>query len=114
MDLTLFSICSSRKASFESLVVWLDDLKRHCTTDTVIALVGNKIDLPTRAISTEEGLEFAQRFRFSLRPDLLTALFSDLEHQLLYFEVSAKTGENIDAPFIEAAKKVFETRGIPV
>lgn len=51
-------------------------------------LVGNKIDLENREVTTEEGLEFARR------------------HQMLYIESSAKTADGIQCCFEELVQKV--------
>lgn len=51
-------------------------------------VVGNKIDLPNREVSTEEGLQFARR------------------HQTLYIESSAKTADGVKCCFEELVQKV--------
>ena len=69
------------RSTFESLVYWLEELRSH-VQNVSIALVGNKIDLEAnREVSFEEGKEFAEK------------------NNLIFFETSAKTAENIDATF---------------
>ena len=76
---------TSRK-TFDNLTIWLNECKDMCYKDILICLVGNKSDLEgRRAISYEEGEQFAT------------------ENQLLFFETSAKEGNNIAEMFTETA-----------
>lgn len=75
--------------TFVKLETWLNELNTYCNkTDIVKMVVGNKIDLPHREVSTEEGLEFARR------------------HQTLYIESSAKTADGVKCCFEELVQKV--------
>ena len=57
-----------------------------CYKDILICLIGNKIDLEEkREVSYEEGKNFAE------------------ENNLLFFETSAKDGNNIQEIFLESA-----------
>ena len=57
-----------------------------CYKDILICLIGNKIDLEDkREVSYEEGKNFAE------------------ENNLLFFETSAKDGNNIQEIFLESA-----------
>jgi Ras-related protein Rab-2A len=56
-----------------------------------LTLVGNKNDLEAdRAVSVEEAQAFAD------------------QHNLIYLETSAKTGNNVDAAFINTAKEIMQ------
>lgn len=82
---------STNQQSFEQTKMWMDSI--HETTDNVdIVLIANKIDLPDRTVSTEEGEALAKEF------------------QCPYFETSAKTGEGINEAFIALAKIVKERK----
>ena len=76
---------SSRK-TFDNVMIWLKECKDMCYKDILICLVGNKCDLEgRRAVSYEEGEKFAT------------------DNQLLFFETSAKDGNNIAEMFTESA-----------
>jgi len=76
---------TSRK-TFDNVMIWLKECKDMCYKDILICLVGNKCDLEgRRAVSYEEGEKFAT------------------DNQLLFFETSAKDGNNIAEMFTESA-----------
>ena len=64
----------TRRETFEKIDVWYSKVEENCEEKVVVMLVGNKCDLPNRAVSTEEASAYAQKKGFS------------------YIEVSAKTG----------------------
>ncbi|XP_017763906.1 PREDICTED: ras-related protein Rab-18-B [Eufriesea mexicana] len=83
------------KVTFMKLETWLNELNTYCNKmDIIKMVVGNKIDLPNRAVSTEEGLQFARR------------------HQTLYIESSAKTADGIKCCFEELVQKIIQTPGL--
>ena len=61
-------------------------MNEKAPANIVITLVGNKIDLESRQVRTEEAEEFAKSLG------------------LRYFEVSAKSNQGIDEMFTEVAK----------
>ena len=67
----------TRPASFNKLQNWYDDLILNAGKDVVTILVGNKVDLPDRAVSSEEAKKWAE------------------DQGFLYMESSAKTGEGV-------------------
>ena len=85
----------TRKISFENLVDWIEDCKNSSPKTVFMVLVGNKSDLEqNREVSEEEGRELAER------------------NGRLFFETSAKTGQNVEEVFKQSAmliaKKIKE------
>lgn len=73
----------TRRETFESIDVWLKELEdtKKKVRGFAMILVGNKIDLPNRAVTTEEGEAKAKALGIP------------------YIETSAKSGENVDKTF---------------
>jgi len=75
--------------SFQGAKTWIEELQRQGSADIVIGLAGNKCDLTTkRAVQTEEARQYAQ------------------DNGCLFFETSAKTGENVNNIFQNIARKL--------
>lgn len=80
------------RESFAHLASWLKDLKELANKNMTIMLIGNKSDLDgSRAVSTEEGSEFAQK------------------HGLIFIECSAKTAQNVEEAFVSTAIAIHKT-----
>ncbi len=81
----------SNKTSFENLDIWLKDVRSETNPETPIFIVGNNCDIEyDRKISLNEAKDFS------------------LSNKAKYFtECSAKTGENVDNIFYEAAKYFY-------
>ncbi|KAM3134013.1 hypothetical protein pb186bvf_013855 [Paramecium bursaria] len=91
------SICAlivydvTSRDSFENINRWIEETKAYANDKITLVLIGNKTDLQDkRVISTEEGSQYAKK------------------HDLLFFEASAKTGQNVDKIFQEAADQVLK------
>lgn len=85
----------TKPASFIRARHWVNELKSQGAPNIVIALVGNKLDLvedspESRAVSTEDGKKLAD------------------EEGLLFFEASAKTGNNVRKIFLAIANSIPE------
>ena len=77
--------------SFEDVQNWVNDCKKNTKNPLLFVLVGNKMDLTNnRVISYEEGNRYAN------------------EKGMLFFEVSALTGEHIEECFVESLKIISE------
>jgi small GTP-binding protein len=75
--------------SFTEAAQWVEELNSHFDEMPILYLVGNKADLvDSRKVSVEEAQE---------RADKIGAI---------YFETSAKTGQNIDELFVSIAEKI--------
>lgn len=68
----------TKRASFEHLTTWIDDLREYADSNTEIILVGNKSDLEEQRVVTKEEIKN----------------FAD-KHKVNFVEVSAKNGTNV-------------------
>ena len=81
----------TNKKSFDNLDKWISDLKTNGDEKISIVLLGNKSDLESqRVISTEEGKNKAELFKFA------------------FMETSALNGNNIEKAFDELIKEVYK------
>ena len=91
----------TRRATFLHAIDWLNDLRQIAEEGIVVVLVGNKSDLASssqgvggenrRAVSVEEAEAWCRANRV-----------------MRYVETSAKSGEGVEAAFLEVAQKVYE------
>ena len=80
----------TNKKSFLNVVNWLKDIKENFKSPSLI-LLGNKCDLTEkRTVSKKEAEDFAK------------------EHNLIYFETSARQKININASFEKLANEVYK------
>ena len=85
------------RESFESVEKWIEDARALREDDVLLILAGNKTDMhDRRQVSYEEGQKYAHKMN------------------LLYFETSAKTGQNIKILFNELAKKLTGIETNPI
>jgi len=68
----------SERDSFQNVSGWREEIIRYCSSETVLILVGNKVDRLDRKISYAEGKAMADKW--------------DCE----FFETSAKTKQGVD------------------
>eukprot|EP01126_Amoeba_proteus_P019559 TRINITY_DN2011_c0_g2_i3.p1 TRINITY_DN2011_c0_g2~~TRINITY_DN2011_c0_g2_i3.p1 ORF type:complete len:199 (+),score=51.02 TRINITY_DN2011_c0_g2_i3:80-598(+) len=71
----------TNRVTFENCETWLDELMQHADPGIIVMLVGNKTDVHSRDVTTEEGMEFAQKNR------------------LQFIETSAKDNSNVSEAF---------------
>jgi len=80
----------TKRKSFENISLWLTEMRANCEP-VVLMLVGTKTDLQyLREVSTEEGMEYAQR-----------------EH-MMFMETSAQSSYNVEEAFTEVTKTIFQ------
>ena len=89
--LIVFDLTS--KDSFESLPTWIENYYKNCNQefDKNVIMIGNKNDLSEKRDVTQEKIN-----------DFIKL------NNLVYFETSAKTGENVDESFQYIAQKLME------
>ncbi|EDO15242.1 hypothetical protein Kpol_1029p16 [Vanderwaltozyma polyspora DSM 70294] len=82
----------SKPQSFIKARHWVKELQERASSDIIIALAGNKVDIVEdggeRKVATEEGQKLAD------------------EEGLLFFETSAKTGQNVNEVFLAIGEKI--------
>ncbi|TKA21717.1 GTP-binding protein ypt5 [Salinomyces thailandicus] len=83
----------TQASSLDKAKSWVKELQRQANENIVICLAGNKLDLVTeqpdkRAVTTADAEAYAQ------------------EANLLFFETSAKTSENVKELFTAIARKL--------
>eukprot|EP00123_Amoebidium_parasiticum_P013154 comp21801_c0_seq4/m.31015 comp21801_c0_seq4/g.31015 ORF comp21801_c0_seq4/g.31015 comp21801_c0_seq4/m.31015 type:complete len:219 (-) comp21801_c0_seq4:29-685(-) len=77
------------KLSFDNLRTWLKNIEQHAAEDVNKAIVGNKADMTDKqAVSKEDAEAFAAELGIS------------------HFTASAKTGDGVEAGFIQLAREV--------
>ena len=90
--LVVFDITS--RSSFESLPLWIENYYKNGPEQKNIILIGNKKDMADqRQVTQEEAEEFSET------------------NNMIYFETSAKEGDNVDYVFNFAAEKLLEFYG---
>ena len=81
----------TNKESFNNIQNWIEDCKNQCPKTVFFVLVGNKNDLENeRKVSFEEGKKFAD------------------SNDILFFESSAKTGNNVEDIFYKSAECISQ------
>uniref|UniRef100_G3TQA8 RAB26, member RAS onco family n=1 Tax=Loxodonta africana TaxID=9785 RepID=G3TQA8_LOXAF len=77
------------KASFDNIPAWLSEIQEHAQHDTVLMLLGNKVDsTQEHEVKGEDGEKLAKEYR------------------LPFMETSVKTGLNVDLAFTAIAKEL--------
>ena len=83
----------TKKISFERVKDWYNEIKNYGNDDTVILILGNKSDLTgERELSIND----------------IKDKLKELDEEFLYYEVSAKNGNNISMAFDKLKKLIME------
>ena len=81
----------TNRDSFNNVSSWIDDCKTQSPKTIFMVLVGNKSDLSDRRkVNKEEGQELADKYG------------------LLFYETSAKNGDNVEKIFYDSADKIAQ------
>lgn len=76
----------TNRHSFERVPYWIGELRRVCGDDIPIVVIGNKIDVKHRVVSSEEICEYIHA------------------NNLHYYDISAKSNYNFEKPFLHLAR----------
>ena len=79
------------KRSFEETEIWLKQVKLNADPNCKIFLIANKVDLPEKQVTSEEGMNLKKEHRFEC-----------------YMETSAKTGVNVKELFVNCALALYK------
>ena len=91
-SLAIIVYAINSEPSFESIDMWLKELRTHSNPDAKVFLIGNKIDLEKeKKITKEKGEKF-----------------KELNNLDLFMEASAKSGINAQNIFVQAAKLLYQ------
>ena len=77
--------------SFEEIEIWLKQVKMNSDPDCKVFLIANKIDVPDRVVTSEQGIECKKDHNFEC-----------------YMETSAKTGVNVKELFVNCALALYK------
>ena len=77
--------------SFEEIEIWLKQVKMNSDPDCKVFLIANKIDVPDRVVTSEQGIECKKDHDFEC-----------------YMETSAKTGVNVKELFVNCALALYK------
>ena len=78
------------ESTFESIPEWIETFHQTSNASSLIYVVGNKNDLPNRAVTDARAYDWCQKNGYS------------------YYDVSAKTGERVELVFTDIAEKLGE------
>lgn len=99
-----------RRSTYEPLARWLADARSLASPDLVVVLVGNKLDRAEeeREVSHAEASEWArQHGEWRSYMPAPHALNPRHYAGALFLETSSLTGENVESPFILAARSIL-------
>ncbi|KAM3146001.1 hypothetical protein pb186bvf_001979 [Paramecium bursaria] len=81
----------SNRDSFNNLLQWMDEIKKHASEGAVLVLVGNKLDIQdNREVSTVEAQALAQKLNIA------------------YIETSSLNSINIEQPFVRIVEELLQ------
>jgi GTPase SAR1 family protein len=81
----------SRTDSFDNVSSWVEQIETNAGTMIHKILVGNKTDVETRAITTEQGQDLAEAYGMA------------------YYETSAKTGDGVTPMFMGLTESIVNS-----
>ncbi|KAL8741272.1 MAG: hypothetical protein Q9190_006108 [Brigantiaea leucoxantha] len=105
----------TRRSTFEHATEWLNDLRQIAEEGIVVILVGNKSDLAPSSTLSRSNVNSARQENAGLDRENKRAVTKEEAEEwckrnnvLRYVETSAKSGEGVEAAFLEVAEKIYE------
>lgn len=96
-DCCFIAYDATNRESFNNLDIWMNEIKtmikNQVTNDCSLIILGNKCDLSEKVVKSSEALEFAQR-----------------NGNIPFFEVSAKTGLNVQKAFEKVVRDALDRK----
>jgi small GTP-binding protein len=84
----------TNRESFENIHLWMEQIRSISNKSVYLMLVGNKIDLNNRKVSTEEAKKLAKTYSIE------------------YMETSAKSNINVKETFEEISLNLYKIYGL--
>lgn len=105
----------TKRESFDSIKVWVNELKKNIREKIVMFVVGNKIDLPDRQVSKSKTISNLNLILFYCKQvSKDEALQYSHSIGATYYECSAKEDQGIQQIFVGLARAVSQLSGTEV
>jgi Ras-related protein Rab-2A len=89
----------TRRATFQAVTAWLNDLRQIAEENIIVVLVGNKSDLASEPTDTGNKRQVT-------RQD--AEAWCKENKVMQYVETSAKSGDNVERAFREVAERIYQ------
>ncbi|KAI0052862.1 ras-domain-containing protein [Auriscalpium vulgare] len=98
----------TNRDSFLNLSRWLGDARALASPQLVVVLVGNKSDREDeREVEWAEASRWAAEHGSKCHPPFVASFLTTLHIDVHFLETSSLTGDNVEAPFLLAARSIL-------